>query len=72
MEKRLIDLMLGTPAFASRIDPERVGLFGFSRGGYTALAVIGANPDWASVTELCQQYKTRVCEQILARNSRDR
>ena len=49
--KRLIDFMLGAPAFASSIDRERIGLFGFSRGGYTALAVIGANPDWAIVTE---------------------
>jgi predicted dienelactone hydrolase len=65
--KRLIDFMLGTPAFAASIDRERIGLFGFSRGGYTALAVIGANPDWANVTELCQQIKTHVCEQILAK-----
>jgi predicted dienelactone hydrolase len=65
--KRLIDFMLGAPAFASSIDRERIGLYGFSRGGYTALAVIGANPDWANVTELCQQYKTRVCEQIRAK-----
>jgi predicted dienelactone hydrolase len=65
--KRLIDFMLGEPAFASHIDRERIGLFGFSRGGYTALAAIGANPDWASVTDLCQQFKTRVCEQIRAK-----
>jgi predicted dienelactone hydrolase len=65
--KRLIDLMLGTPAFASHIDPERVGLFGFSRGGYTALAVIGANPDWANVTERCKEFKTHVCDQVRAK-----
>ena len=29
--------------------------------------MIGANPDWASVTELCQQVKTRVCAQIRAK-----
>jgi predicted dienelactone hydrolase len=65
--KRLVDFMLAEPAFASHIDRERVGLFGFSRGGYTALAVIGANPDWAIVTELCKELKTHVCEQILAK-----
>ena len=59
--------MLGAPAFASSIDRERIGLFGFSRGGYTALAVIGANPDWASVTERCKQFKTHVCDQVRAR-----
>ncbi len=65
--KRLVDFMLATPAFASSIDRERIGLFGFSRGGYTALAVIGANPDWANVTERCKEIKTHVCEQIRAK-----
>jgi predicted dienelactone hydrolase len=65
--KRLIDFMVGAPAFAGSIDRERIGLFGFSRGGYTGLAVIGANPDWASVTGLCQQATTHVCKQIRAK-----
>jgi predicted dienelactone hydrolase len=65
--KRLVDFMLATPAFASSIDSERIGLFGFSRGGYTGLAVIGANPDWANVTERCKEIKTHVCEQIRAK-----
>jgi predicted dienelactone hydrolase len=64
--KRLIDFMVGL-TFASSIDDERIGLFGFSRGGYTGLASIGANPDWASVTALCQQSTTHVCEQIRGR-----
>jgi predicted dienelactone hydrolase len=62
--KRLIDFMVGSSALASSIDRERIGLFGFSRGGYTGLASIGANPDWASATALCQQSTTRVCAQI--------
>ena len=65
--KRLINFMVGTSAFAANIDRERIGLFGFSRGGYTGLAVIGANPDWAIATALCQQSTTHVCEQIRAR-----
>lgn len=65
--KRLIDFMIGAPAFAGGIDQERIGLFGFSRGGYTGLAVIGANPDWANVTDRCQQFKTHVCDQVRAK-----
>src|SRR5260370_19766113 len=65
--KRLIDFMLGASVFASNIDHERIGLFGFSRGGYTGLAVIGANPDWSIVTQLCPQFTTHVCEQIRAK-----
>lgn len=65
--KRLVDFMLRAPAFTAHVDRDRIGLFGFSRGGYTGLAVIGANPDWTNVTERCKEIKTRVCEQILAK-----
>jgi predicted dienelactone hydrolase len=65
--KRLVDFMLDNSALASSIDRERIGLFGFSRGGYTGLAVIGANPDWAHTTIYCQQSTTRVCDQVRAR-----
>jgi predicted dienelactone hydrolase len=63
--KRLIDFMVGASDLASGIDRERIGLFGFSRGGYTGLVSIGANPDWTNATVLCQQFKTHVCDQIL-------
>jgi predicted dienelactone hydrolase len=53
--KRLIDFMVGASPAASNIDPERVGFFGFSLGGYTGLVLIGANPDWASAPAFCAQ-----------------
>ena len=62
--KRLIDYMLTASPGAANIDPQRIGLFGFSRGGYTGLVVIGANPDWAYATELCRQSSLKVCAQI--------
>ena len=65
--RRLIDFMIASSALASSIDRERIGFFGFSRGGYTGLVLIGANPDWASATASCQQSTTHVCEQILRR-----
>jgi predicted dienelactone hydrolase len=68
--KRLIDFMLGASPAAARVDPKRIGLFGFSAGGYTGLVLIGANPDWAM--RLCMFRDPRepssaasVCEQIL-------
>jgi predicted dienelactone hydrolase len=62
--KRLIDFMVQASPMASKIDPERIGFFGFSRGGYTGLVLIGANPDWATATALCQQSSAHICEQI--------
>ncbi len=62
--KRLIDFMLGASPAASNIDPERIGFFGFSRGGYTGLVLIGGNPDWARDTDFCPQSSFHRCEQI--------
>jgi len=38
------------------IDPERIGVAGFSNGGYTALLVIGAIPDFTSVPAHCKLH----------------
>jgi predicted dienelactone hydrolase len=62
--KRLVDFMLGSSPAAPYIDPSRIGFFGFSRGGYTGLAVLGANADWANATEYCGTSPARGCQQI--------
>ena len=64
--KRLIDFMIGASPFAARIDRDRIGFFGFSRGGYAGLVLIGANPDWAgAASNYCQQRQGAICRQIL-------
>jgi predicted dienelactone hydrolase len=63
--KRLIDFMVGASPVAAKIDREQIGFFGFSRGGYTGLVLIGANPDWASATAVCQHSASHACEQII-------
>ena len=62
--KRLIDFVIGASPFAARIDQDRIGFFGLSRGGYTGLVLIGATPDWAKASELCQRSSLHLCEQI--------
>ena len=62
--KRLVDYMVGSSPAAPFIDPSRIGFFGFSRGGYTGLAVIGANADWANATSYCGDSQARGCQQI--------
>ena len=63
--KRLVDFMLkGSPA-AAKIDPQRIGFFGFSRGGYTGLVVAGAEPDWPAVAVRCTGSPRPICQDIL-------
>jgi predicted dienelactone hydrolase len=58
--KRLIDFMLVASPFGAAIDRERIGFFGPSRGGYTGLVLIGANPDWAKATHICQHCAAQI------------
>jgi predicted dienelactone hydrolase len=63
--KRLIDFMLAASPTASHIDPKHVGFFGFSRGGYTGLVLVGATPDWgAAALDLCQDLSPDICGQL--------
>jgi predicted dienelactone hydrolase len=47
--KRLIDFMLGARPSAAKINRDRIGLFGFSRGGFTGLALIGGEKNFRDV-----------------------
>lgn len=54
--KRVIDYMLGAWSDRAKLDPDRIGFFGFSRGGYTGLVVAGANPDISKATAFCSVF----------------
>ena len=62
--KRLVDYMLGSWSQASAIDANRIGLFGFSRGGYTGLVLLGANPGFSSRIGMCAGQTSTLCEQV--------
>src|SRR5207244_5528198 len=49
---------------APRIDPQRIGLYGFSFGGYTGLAVIGGNPDLRKGLPNCATSRLRACKEL--------
>lgn len=66
--KRLIDYMLGNSADAARIDPARIGFFGFSRGGYTGLVLAGGNPDYVHAPVACTDPTWLICRQIRDRS----
>ena len=62
--KRTIDFMLGAWSDSARIDPSRIGFFGFSRGGYTGLVEIGAELSLAKVLRLCEGNDSPTCDQV--------
>jgi predicted dienelactone hydrolase len=51
----VLDGMLADPEFGPQIDSTRVGAAGFSIGGYTVLALGGAQADISIVIDLCKK-----------------
>ena len=67
---RVIDHMLSAWAGHAAIDPDRIGMFGFSAGGFTTLAAIGGIADFAKIGPMCRQYpEDFVCQLIARRQS---
>lgn len=50
---RVLDTILGDPRLAQLIDPLRIGIIGYSAGGYTSLVLAGAEPDFALGPQHC-------------------
>jgi predicted dienelactone hydrolase len=50
----LIDGVLADPTLGPQIDRARIGIAGFSAGGYTALLIVGARPDFARFDDYCK------------------
>ncbi len=52
----LIGWMLDASPLKTKIDPRRVGAFGFSSGGFTVLAAAGGEPDLYKVPAHCKAH----------------
>lgn len=52
---RAIDAVLGSEPFGSAVDPRKIGVYGFSAGGYTALNLIGGVPDLEQASAFCER-----------------
>jgi predicted dienelactone hydrolase len=63
---RALDYILTTWPGRDSLDPARIGIFGFSAGGFTALADVGGRPDFSRVAPHCRdhsdEYVCRVVE----------
>jgi predicted dienelactone hydrolase len=60
---RLIDFVLKDWKDRAAIDPAKIGFFGFSKGGYTGLVLIGATLDFHRAASYCTD-NSRFCGQI--------
>jgi predicted dienelactone hydrolase len=60
---RLLDFMLHNWKDRAVVDPARIGFFGFFKGGYTGLVLMGVTPDFGRLAKFCQE-KTGACEQL--------
>jgi predicted dienelactone hydrolase len=64
-----VDYMLSGWPDRNRINPDRVGAFGFSAGGFTVLAAVGAQPDMRLVATHCAESPEFVCDVLRQANS---
>jgi predicted dienelactone hydrolase len=60
---RLVDFVLDQWPGRAAVDRDRIGFFGFSRGGYTGTVLAGVDPDLERVAQRCTQ-QNRFCEQV--------
>jgi predicted dienelactone hydrolase len=65
---RVLDYMLAAWPEHGRVDPTRIGIFGYSVGGFTALVAIGGVPDLSRIHPYCAEYPDRVCGMLKERN----
>lgn len=71
---RVITYLLETWPQRAKLNPNKVGVFGFSRGGYTALALVGAKPSIPAIAaRLCARvglFATGLCRELKAKDVR--
>jgi predicted dienelactone hydrolase len=67
---RVIDHMLSAWEGHGNIDAARVGMFGYSAGGFTTLVSIGGVADFSTIGPMCSQYPADFACQLIAKSGR--
>jgi predicted dienelactone hydrolase len=65
--KRVIDHMLASWDGHAAIDPARIGMFGFSAGGFTTLVSIGGLANFSTVGPMCREHPGDFACQLMAK-----
>ena len=68
--RRVIDHMVLSWDGRATIDSARIGMFGFSAGGFTTLVSIGGLPDFTTVAPMCRAHPEDFACQLMAKNDR--
>jgi predicted dienelactone hydrolase len=63
---RVLDHMLSTWNGRAALDPQRIGMFGYSAGGATTLSIIGGVADLAKIAPMCREHPADYVCQLLA------
>ena len=61
----VVDYMTGQWSGRLRLNPKRIGAFGFSSGGFTVLAAVGGQADFARIAPHCVDHPTYFDCQLL-------
>jgi predicted dienelactone hydrolase len=68
---RVLDYMLADWPDHAGIDPARIGMFGFSAGGFTTLVAVGGRPDFSLIGPHCAEHPQEyTCALITERPAR--
>ncbi|MDR0361600.1 MAG: hypothetical protein LBJ46_02785 [Planctomycetota bacterium] len=51
------DTLFGDSRFSGRVDEDKIGAMGFSTGGYTVLALLGARPNFTRWRGFCSDHR---------------
>lgn len=66
---RVIDHMLSAWDYRSSIDPNRIGMYGFSAGAFTTLVSIGGMPDFSAIGPICRDHPADFACQLIGKSS---
>jgi predicted dienelactone hydrolase len=65
---RALDYILTGWSGHDRLDSGQIGIFGFSAGGFTALAAVGGRPDFSRIAPHCADHPSEYACMVAARH----